>query len=68
MKKHYSRYRAALPSTSLGGYIGIHGLGGRSPYLNRRMDWTDGCLAVTDAEIDKLSRWVKVGTQVVISG
>lgn len=68
INQHYLRYRVGLPSTSLGGYIGIHGLGGRSPYLNRRMDWTDGCLAVTDAEIDKISRWVKVGTQVVISG
>lgn len=68
IRRHYAQHRVALPSTSLGGYIGIHGLGGRSAYLNRQMDWTDGCLAVTDAEIDRLARWVTVGTQVLITG
>lgn len=68
IQRHYDRHRVSLPNTSLGGHIGIHGLGGRSAFLHKQMDWTDGCLAVTDDEIRQLSKWVGVGTQVLIEG
>jgi hypothetical protein len=45
-----------------GGLIEIHGEGGRD------RDWTKGCVALTNAEMDELSRWVKVGTPVAIVG
>jgi L,D-transpeptidase catalytic domain len=45
-----------------GGLIEIHGEGGRE------QDWTRGCVALTNAEMDELSRWVKVGTPVAIVG
>ncbi len=45
-----------------GGLIEIHGEGGRDK------DWTKGCVALTNAEMDDLSRWVKVGTPVAIVG
>ncbi len=50
-------------STSLGGRVGIHGFGGR-PYLP--VDWTDGCIAISDGEIEYLYDVVAVGTPVII--
>jgi murein L,D-transpeptidase YafK len=46
-------------NTTLGGAIGIHGNGGSS-------DWTLGCIAVDDDEIEELWGVVKMGTKVVI--
>ena len=48
--------------TRAGGLIEIHGGGGRGG------DWTDGCVAVTDAEMDELFRRVGAGTPVTIVG
>jgi murein L,D-transpeptidase YafK len=50
-------------NTRLGGRIGIHGYGGR-PELP--IDWTEGCIAVPDADIDYLFYRLPVGTPVVI--
>ncbi|WP_136254401.1 L,D-transpeptidase family protein [Onishia niordana] len=52
--------------TVLGGYIGIHGLGEADPEIHRRFDWTQGCVAVTNAQIDYLTDLVTIGTRVVI--
>lgn len=52
--------------TALGGYIGIHGLGDKDPKLHKTINWTEGCVALTDDQVDQLARWVDVGTQVVI--
>ncbi len=51
-------------STLMGGRVGIHGYGGR-PYTPA--DWTLGCIAVSDADIDYLYDRVPLGTPVVIS-
>ncbi len=50
--------------TALGGRVGIHGYGGR-PRL--QMDWTEGCIAVSDEAIDFLWDRVSVGTPVIIN-
>lgn len=50
-------------STPLGGRVGIHGQSGRDMSL----DWTEGCIAVSDADIDYLYATVPVGTPVIIS-
>jgi len=55
------RERGAVPEgAGVGGDIGIHGESDvpavRS--LDNRGDWTDGCIAVTDAEIEELYRAV----------
>jgi L,D-peptidoglycan transpeptidase YkuD (ErfK/YbiS/YcfS/YnhG family) len=34
--------------------------------VHRQMDWTDGCIAETDAEIDEIYPLVAVGTVVEI--
>jgi len=55
-------------NTVLGGYIGIHGTGkGVSERLHRLVNWTQGCVALTNRQIENLSRLVRVGMKVVIS-
>jgi len=52
-----------------GGAIMIHGLARPFAYLgplHRQTDWTDGCVAVTNAEIEEIWRLVPVGTRVEI--
>jgi murein L,D-transpeptidase YafK len=60
--------RGAPPpqSTALGGHIGIHGVGRGDPRLHRMMNWTKGCIALTDEQIDTLLIWVHVGMLVEI--
>ena len=50
-------------STVMGGWVGIHGYGGLEPVP---FDWTKGCIAVRDADIDYLYDRVPLGTPVVI--
>ena len=55
--------------TPLGGYIGIHGLGTVTDdklVIHENANWTDGCIALTNQEIDYLNKYVGVGTKVVI--
>ena len=47
---------------SLGGLIEIHGEGGRGK------DWTKGCVALTNSDMDDLFRRADVGTPVTIVG
>lgn len=61
-------YDGKLPpqNTPLGGQIGIHGLGRADPKLHAMSDWTRGCVAVTNEQIDLLRRHVYIGMAVVI--
>jgi murein L,D-transpeptidase YafK len=61
----------ALPpqNTPLGGAVGIHGLGDESAEklkIQANLDWTKGCIALTNREIRELRSFVGVGTRVVI--
>jgi len=52
-----------------GGAIMIHGLPpafASVGALHRQFDWTDGCIAVTDGEIDEIWSLVPVGTTIEI--
>lgn len=62
----FQRGRMPPQDTALGGDIGIHGLGGDSPAVQRRVNWTDGCIALTNGQLRRLARWVHVGTLVMI--
>lgn len=53
-------------STSLGGWIGIHG--GREDLTRERINWTEGCIAMLDKDLEELFLLVKPGTKVVITG
>jgi lipoprotein-anchoring transpeptidase ErfK/SrfK len=58
-----ARRRGEIPKGATpGGLIEIHGEGGKG------RDWTRGCVAVTNPEIDRIFRLVKVGTPVTIVG
>lgn len=52
-----------------GGDIKIHGLRNKAGFVgkfHRLCDWTMGCIAVTDKEIDELYGAVKIGAQIEI--
>jgi murein L,D-transpeptidase YafK len=53
--------------TPLGGGLGLHGEGPRWHGDSADLDWTFGCVAVSDEELDFLAERAPVGTPVVIS-
>jgi L,D-transpeptidase catalytic domain/Domain of unknown function (DUF4398) len=58
-----ARRRGEIPrGADPGGLIEIHGEGGRA------LDWTKGCVALRNEEMDDLAQVVKVGTPVAIVG
>jgi len=61
--------RARSLGSRPGGAIMIHGLARPFAYLgplHRQTDWTDGCVAVTNAEVEEIWKLVPVGTRVEI--
>lgn len=58
-----SKEKGLLPSSArLGSLIEIHGGGGRGA------DWTEGCVALTDTDMDTLYKIIQIGTPVTIVG
>jgi murein L,D-transpeptidase YafK len=57
------QHTAPPQNTLMGGRVGIHGHGGR---VEVPIDWTEGCIAVSDQDIDYLYEIVPVGTTVEI--
>jgi hypothetical protein len=63
MRFALAKARGQIPyAARIGNLIEIHGSGGEGK------DWTDGCIALTDADMEKLFARVHVGTQVIIVG
>ncbi len=62
----HDRGEAPPQGTVLGGNIGIHGLGEGDPQLHETINWTRGCVALTDEQIDALLPWVQIGMTVEI--
>jgi murein L,D-transpeptidase YafK len=63
------RDRAQKLGVSPGDAVEIHGLGDKFGWVgaaHRQTDWTDGCIAVTNEEIDEIWPMVAVGTPVEI--
>jgi len=63
------RERARQLGVNPGGDIMIHGLPDRYAYLGSlqsKYDWTDGCIAVSNPEIEEIWNLVPVGTTVEI--
>lgn len=57
-------------NTALGGYIGIHGIGDVNTEkleLHDKFNWTEGCIALKNEEINELRKYVTIGTRVTIS-
>lgn len=60
------QHRTPPQNTSLGGQLGIHGLGHGNPSVQQAVNWTNGCVALTNQQIRRLSRWIHLGSRVVI--
>ena len=63
------RARARSLGVSPGGAIMIHGLPARQAWVgaaHREFDWTEGCIAVTNKEIEEIWSVVPVGTPILI--
>ncbi len=60
---------AAAKGERPGGNIMIHGLAEETPMalrMHRLFDWTKGCIAVTNKEIEEISTLIQPGTPIVI--
>lgn len=60
--------RGLMPpqDTPLGGLLGLHGEGARWRGESKLLDWTHGCIALPDAELDFVVDRVKKGTPIRI--
>lgn len=61
-----SRGRTPPQDTPLGGHIGIHGIGRGDQEIHHQYNWTNGCIALTNEQIDQLGKWIKPGILVNI--
>ena len=71
--KNFTRIKKALDKgilppqdTELGGNLGIHGLGKGDRAIHDSFNWTNGCIALTNEQLDELSKFVQLGTTVII--
>lgn len=68
--QRFNKLKAAgrIPDgAKIGGGIGIHGVRpGVQPAIDMRINWTDGCIGMKNADVSELFEVVKVGTPVVI--
>ena len=53
-------------NTAIGGRIGIHGLGNADEFIHKMMNWTHGCIALTNEQVDKLEQWIRKGMLVKV--
>lgn len=56
-------------NTPLGGAIGIHGIGVETKdklEIHEIADWTQGCIALRNNEVEQLTQYISKGTQVTI--
>jgi murein L,D-transpeptidase YafK len=63
------RVNARKLGVNPGGDVEIHGLGAKWGWIgakHRLTDWTDGCIALTNEEIDEIYPLIKVGAPVEI--
>jgi murein L,D-transpeptidase YafK len=62
----FARGEPPPQNTPLGGQLGIHGLGEGSRQVHAALNWTQGCVALTNAQIRRLSRLIHVGMRVEV--
>jgi len=60
---NHAKTNGKIPANSkIGGLIEIHGSGGKG------INWTDGCIATNDTDMNKIFLFTETGTDVVIVG
>jgi murein L,D-transpeptidase YafK len=62
----FKQRRSPPQDTPLGGHLGIHGLGGGDKWIHDEFDWTQGCIALTNDQIARLSHWIFPGMRVEV--
>lgn len=62
----HRQHQVPPQNTKLGGFLGIHGLGQADLTVHKDYNWTKGCIATTDEQLDELLNWIKEGTWVEI--
>jgi murein L,D-transpeptidase YafK len=62
----HAEFRMPPQTTRLGGWLGFHGEGPRWQGDSQHLDWTYGCVAMSDAQIEFLAERAPVGTRVEI--
>ncbi len=68
-KKFEENKRKKLISSNatIGGAIGIHGtFGNQDEVVNRRFNWTDGCICLKNTDLEELVKFLTVGTKIKI--
>jgi len=66
LKYNLERGQPPPQGTSLGGQLGIHGVGRGDMKVHETVNWTEGCIALTNEQLRDLAKWVVVGTRVVV--
>ena len=62
----HKNHRLPPQNTILGGNLGIHGIGKADPAIHRLLDWTNGCVALENWQIEQLLRYDLKGSFVLI--
>lgn len=66
IKRAAAQHRPPPHGTALGGGIGIHGIGRGDPTVHATLNWTHGCVALSNAQLRDFARWATVGMRVEI--
>ena len=66
IEQAWSRGVPPPQDTPLGGHLGIHGLGSGDREIHDRINWTDGCVALTNGQVEELAARISRGTVVRI--
>ena len=69
IKKAIEERQAPPWETRLGGAVGIHGrtfIGETAQQRSARLNWTDGCIALDNADVEEIYSVVSLGTPVTI--
>lgn len=66
IKKALDEGKLPPQDTELGGNLGIHGIGSSDRSIHDSFNWTNGCIAMTDEQLDELSKSVRIGTPIII--
>lgn len=66
IRSAHARGKQPPQDTPLGGHIGLHGVGSGDLAVHEQFNWTKGCVAMTNDQVDRLLPLIRVGTPVVI--
>lgn len=59
IKGAIERGDAPPQDTLLGGHIGVHGVGRGDVNIHQNLDWTEGCVALENWQVDQLIRLIR---------